>query len=274
MLVKQTDSDPVLSGMIDSHFHALSMREKGLDPVESLERCFQGGFAAAVDVAVDTEGFEERLELLSPFERVFLTAGLSPFHAGSPGLIDRLRLLETQIVSPRVVAVGEIGLDRHWDYGTPEEQRDLFVAQLELAAGAGLPIVVHNRESDRELVSLIEGHRPPEGGIMHCYSSDYPTAAMKARDQVRLDTLRSAISGFTYKRSEAMQEAARRLPAASLLMETDSPYLAPVPERGRPCHPALVAHTYAFVANLRRMAVEELVAQVRSNFSRFFGIGP
>ncbi len=270
MLVKQTDSDPVLSGMIDSHFHALSMREKGLDPVESLERCFQGGFAAAVDVAVDTEGFEERLELLSPFERVFLTAGLSPFHAGSPGLIDRLRLLETQIVSPRVVAVGEIGLDRHWDYGTPEEQRDLFVAQLELAAGAGLPIVVHNRESDRELVSLIEGHRPPEGGIMHCYSSDYPTAARF----VDLGFLISFAGNVTYKRSEAMQEAARRLPAASLLMETDSPYLAPVPERGRPCQPALVAHTYAFVANLRRMAVEELVAQVRSNFSRFFGIGP
>ena len=270
MLVKQTDFAALLPGMIDSHFHALSMREKGLDPVESLSGCFQNGFAAALDVAVDAEDFEERRMLLAPFERVLLTAGISPFHAGSPELTDRLRLLERQISSPRVIAVGEIGLDRHWDYGTPEEQRDLFVAQVEIAIGAGLPIVVHNREADRELLSLIEGHRPPKGGIMHCYSSDYPTAVRF----VDLGFLISFAGNVTYKHSEAIQEAARRLPAASLLVETDSPYLAPVPERGRPCHPALVAHTYAFVAGLRGVAVDELVALVGSNFSRLFGVIP
>ena len=268
MLVKQTASEPLVSGMIDSHFHALAMREKGLDPVESLERCFQGGFEAALDVAVDTEDFDERRTLLAPFERVFLTAGLSPFHAGSPGLADRLRLLEKQIASPRVVAVGEIGLDRHWDYGTPEEQRALFVAQLEIAAAAGLPIVVHNREADRELLDLIEAHRPPRGGIMHCYSSDYLTATRF----IEMGFLISFAGNVTYKRSESIQEAARRLPATSLLLETDSPYLAPVPARGRPSHPALVAHTYAFVASLRGVAVEELVAQAASNFTRLFGI--
>jgi len=270
MLVKQTVFEALLPGMIDSHFHALSMREKGLDPDELLSRCFQGGFAAALDVAVDTNDFEERCTLLAPFKRVFLTAGISPFHAGSSGLTDRLHLLEKQISSPRVIAVGEIGLDRHWDYGTPEEQRDLFVVQMEIAIGTGLPIVVHNREADRELVSLIEGHRPPKGGIMHCYSSDYPTAVRF----VDMGFLISFAGNVTYKRSEAIQETARRLPAESLLVETDSPYLAPVPERGRPCHPALVAHTYAFVADLRGMAVDELVAHVGSNFSRLFGFVP
>ncbi len=255
--------------MIDSHFHALSLREKGLDPVELLARCFQEGFRAALDVAVDTDDFEERRALLAPFTGVFLTAGISPFRAGSPEIGGRLQRLEAQLASPRVLAVGEIGIDRHWNYGTPEGQRELFTAQVEMAAAAGLPIVVHNRAADGELLGLLSERRPPRGGIMHCFSSDYPAALQF----IERGFLISFAGNVTYKGSEPIQEAARRIPGDSLLVETDSPYLAPLPHRGRPCDPSLVSQTYAFVAQLRGITIEELVERVWVNFSRLFCLG-
>lgn len=253
--------------MVDSHFHSLSMREKGIDPREHLTHCFERGFAAALDVAVDADLFDERRALLAPFERVYLTAGISPFAAGSEGLAERLQRVERQLAEPKVVAIGEIGLDRHWNYGTPEAQRSLLTAQLEMAERSRLPVVIHNREADSELLEAIRTHRPPRGGVMHCFSSDFAAASRF----IDLGFLISFAGNVTYKRSDPIQETARRIPAEAVLIETDSPYLAPVPARGRAGSPALVAYTYAFVAGLRGIEVEELVARVRANFFGLVG---
>ncbi|HEY8086400.1 MAG TPA: TatD family hydrolase [Polyangiaceae bacterium] len=198
--------------------------------------------------------------------RVVACVGIHPHDATSwsPSAHDELRSLAQR---PEVVAVGEIGLDYHYDHSPREVQRDVFAKLVDLAREVGKPIVVHTREAAVDTLELLdrEGARDV-GGIIHCFSEDLPFA--KRALDLGFDVSLSGI--VTFKSAASVQEVAAWAPADRLLVETDSPYLAPVPLRGKKCEPAHVVHTARRVAELRGVALEELAATTRANTERRF----
>lgn len=263
----------VSRGMIDSHFHSIETQNKGLDASAILRWCFENGLRWAVDVSVSLEDFPQRRKLTARFPQISFTAGMYPSEAQrfatSGQIADKMiRALEAQLDDERVVAVGEIGVDCLRDYAPLDLQLELFRSQLALAAARDLPVVVHNRGCDDLVIAALETAHLERAGVMHCFSSDYRAA----RRFLDLGFAVSFAGNVTFKNSALLQDVAMRLPDDALLVETDAPYLAPVPVRGRLNHPGYVGHTYGFLAQLRRQPLERLVEYVAVNFARVFGI--
>jgi len=271
----ETDTTAVLT---DSHCHLTIIIGKGM-ALDAIARSLaEGNLEAVVDVSTEAGGFGEReavaqeietsVRLTRPGFRVYLTVGISPsenaYATGSDVRRSQLAMVEEN--ASRSVAIGEIGLEYHWNYGTKEAQRELFEGQLEIASRTGLPVVVHTREADADTASILKGFSLPRAGVIHCFSSDWDFA----RACLDLGFCLSFAGNLTYKGTEAIREAARRTPADRILVETDSPFLAPVPMRGKTNLPAFVAHTAAFLANLRGEPLAELAETVNRNFSRVF----
>ncbi len=290
-LAKATADALALPNSVDTHFHSLEMGRAGIDPASILAWCFSHGLSAALDVSVTVADVADRLLLAESHPGLAVTAGYYPsearrFASDAGHARSMMERLESALENTRIVAVGEIGLDflprkpgvqapnpppssepgrdEDREYAPRREQEELFRAQVEIAAAKGLPVVVHNREADREILEVLRLRRLSRGGIMHCYSSDAQTA-FKFID---LGFLISFAGNVTYRSSHVVQDAARRLPSKALLVETDAPYLTPVPLRGRKNSPAYIGYTYQFLAKLRGEPVEALVEQVRENFRR------
>jgi TatD DNase family protein len=251
-----------VAGMIDSHFHSLHMERRGLDVTSILAACFAGGFAGGLDAAVDCDGFDRRRELAAAFPGLRLSAGLSPAATADPGWRERIACLDEQLGAEEVCALGEIGLDWYRGYGGPQNQLELFERQLALAEDRGLPVVIHNRQADRELLAVLTRIRPSRGGILHCFSGAWELA----RSLMDLGFLISFAGNISYPGAHSLRAVAARVPLDRLLLETDAPYLTPQPERGRANQPAYIAHTYALVAELRGLGADHLIAAVRANF--------
>jgi TatD DNase family protein len=265
--MRETDAMHVVPGSVDSHFHTMVMVEKNLPAEQILDYTFAEGLAYGLDIAINLEDFEERKTRLDRFSGVYLTAGLHPSQAGSIVFTDAEAVLRAALSDPRVVALGEIGLDWYRNHGTPEEQRDLFVSQIELANRLGLPVIVHNRDATEDIFEVFRSHPPAVEGIMHCFAAD----AGFARRFLDLGFSLSFGGNVTYKRSEDIREAARITPSDRILAETDAPFLAPQAVRGRPNHPGYVGHTYEFLAELRGESSAEVLARAaRENFERIF----
>jgi TatD DNase family protein len=170
---------------------------------------------------------------------------------------------------PKVVAIGEIGLDYHYDFAPREIQRTVFIEQMRIARDAAKPIVIHTREAWEDTLSLLVEHWPATlGGIMHCFSGG-PNEATRALD---LGFYLSFGGIVTFPKSLDIQEAARHAPADRILIETDAPYLAPVPKRGKRNEPAFVVETARKLADLRSVSLESIAALTTSNFRRLFGL--
>jgi TatD DNase family protein len=163
-----------------------------------------------------------------------------------------------------VVAVGECGLDFHYDRSPRDVQRDVFVRQLRLAKQIGKPVVVHTREADLETAEILKAELGPDGGVIHCFTSDW-TAAQR---YLALGMCLSFSGVLTFKNADAIRDAAARVPIDRILVETDCPFLAPVPHRGRRNEPAYVALTAARLAELRGLTLEELSLQTTGNARR------
>jgi TatD DNase family protein len=192
--------------------------------------------------------------------------GLHPHDARlwSTSLHDDLRVLASD---PLVAAVGEIGLDYHYDHSPREIQREVFGRMIGVARELDKPIVVHTRAAPTDTLDILEREGARDvGGIIHCFSEDRPFAA-RALD-LGFDLSFSGI--VTFKNAVAVQDVAAWAPAGRILVETDSPYLAPVPFRGKKCDPSLAVHTARFVAELRGMSLEELAAATLANTERRF----
>ena len=270
----------LLPGMADSHFHSLEMEKKGLDAGVILEKCFSMGMSYALDISTNTETFGKRLDFARLFKGVYITAGLSPGKAerNDSELKSMLEQLEMQLYKNssradssregRLAGVGETGLDWYWNYGTRDRQVHLFRNQLALAEKYSLPVIVHNREADKEILESLKEEKLSRGGIIHCFSSDYSFAS-KCLD---LGFYISFAGNLTYKKSTALHEAAKKLPAGSILVETDAPYLAPGKMRGRLNHPGFIGYTYSFLAEIKDMDVQDLVYSIKTNFINLFNL--
>jgi TatD DNase family protein len=222
---------------------------------------------------------------------IWASAGIHPQEAGAAS-VDALERLGALAERPRCVAIGEIGLDYyHVDNPEPEIQKRAFLAQLEIAAKAGKPILIHCRTSElatpaakqkfgvadawEDLLALIGEHWAPHGigGVMHCFSG----TVKHARKSLDLGFMISIAGNLTYPAAAGIREAAAYVPSDRILVETDAPFLAPIPHRGERNEPALVAHTARFLAQLRGLGAEELAAQTTANFHTLFSgasVGP
>ena len=194
-------------------------------------------------------------------------AGLHPHQAklDSPPLRDALRGLAA---SGRIVAVGEIGLDYHYDFASPAEQRDAFRGQLALAADARLPAIVHSRKAGRDIADAVREERFDLGGVLHCFTEDWNFA----REMIDRGFYISFSGIVTFPNASALREVAARIPDDRILVETDAPYLAPVPHRGKRNEPAFVTATAALLAALRDRTPADLAEAVSRNYARAFSL--
>ena len=239
--------------MIDTHAHL------GDDAAEVLDRAHGAGVTRVIAVATTVAGARAALALADRHDGVYACLGVHPHEAGEPG---ELTELHTLLDHPKAVAVGETGLDYFRDYAPHEAQRRLFDDELALAAETGKPVVIHTRAADDDTRARLVEHDGTV--ILHCFSS--PPLLDAALEH---DWYVSFAGNVTYKNAYDLRDCARRVPSERLLVETDSPYLAPQAVRGRRNEPAFVVHTYDFLAELRG---EDVRTVADANATRAFGL--
>jgi len=257
--------------LVDAHCHLDdSQFDKDRDAV--IERAHQAGleYMLAIGTGNGPPDLEAAVRLADRHPSVFATVGVHPNDAAkvAPGTLEDLKNL---LQHPKVKAIGEIGLDYHW--GVPKEtQLPVFIRQLDLAAEARMPIVIHTRDAWADTLRVLRTHWASTGlpCIMHCFTGN----AEQARECLDLG-FHLAFGGVaTFPKAIEVREAARITPPDRLLIETDSPYLAPVPHRGKRNEPAFAVYTAAVVAELRGIGIEELASQTTANFKRLFHLEP
>ncbi len=253
---------------IDSHAH-LDMDKPGHPTAEQLlENAFSSGLEAVVAIAgATTPGeFTKTLALAARHDRVFATAGIHPHgaHQADEKILDTLR---HALAHPRVFAVGEIGLDYHYNFSLPDAQRRAFAAQLRIARELGLPVVIHTREADEDTLAILRDEGADRvGGVIHCFSAG-PELADSA---LRLGFNISFSGIVTFPNAEEIREVARGIPDDRIMAETDTPFLSPVPYRGRPNEPQRVIHVIEKLAEIRHQPLEEIVDLTARNTCRVF----
>lgn len=253
--------------LIDTHFHLLEMKKRGLDPHDMLEDLFAAGFFGGIDIGVAEDDLDERSAILDRFPRMKRAAGIGPWGAQGDEPIEMIvSRFSSYIAGKRVDCIGEIGLDQHWKYGTAERQMELFRRQVQLAEQLHLPIIVHTRDADAYMAQALDEAPLSYGGIMHCFSSGRELAE-QALDRGMYISFAGPI---TYKKNTALRELLAEVPLDKLLLETDSPYLSPEPFRGKVNTPFRMVEIYAMAAQVRQMDVQELAKAVKRNFTRLF----
>jgi len=245
--------------VIDTHAH-LDMCE---DADAAVDRARDAGVMAILTVGTGPGSWPRALELAERHEGVRAILGLHPHNAA--GAADGLEALGVLLADERVVGVGETGLDFYRDYAPRDAQRQVFASQLELAADAAKPVVIHSRAADDETAGMLESF----GGsvVLHCFSSPRLLPAALERGYYV-----SFAGNATYPNATELRLAATQVPADRILAETDAPYLAPQPRRGRPNEPANVVHTLAALARSRGEEPEQLERQIEENARRVFGL--
>ena len=247
--------------MIDTHAHLDACADR---PSALLRRARDAGVDRVVTIGTGIDSSRTAVELAERHEEVFAVIGIDPHQAGGDdaGRIDELRELFT---SDRAVGVGETGLDFFRDHAAPQQQLTLFEDHLELAAELGKPVVIHNRDADGETARVLAGFDGTV--ILHCFSS--PGLLEPALER---GYYVSFAGNVTYPKADVLRAAAKRVPAERILAETDSPYLAPQPRRGRPNEPAHVVHTVAALAGARNEDADELGARIEANAAAAFSL--
>ncbi len=261
-------------GMIDTHFHGLIMEKNGIDAKDAVLEAFRHGMDFMVDVGTKTADITDRIDLLSSFDKIIFTAGNYPSEVENNSIENLTDSLEKSILGlnystdskGKISGIGEIGLDWHWNYGTKKLQIELFETQIILANKYNLPIFIHNREADKEILEVLKKTPPEKGGIMHCFSSDYTMAAQV----LDLGLCISFAGNITYKRNNKLREVASKIPQTSLFLETDSPYLSPRAVRGKQNHPGHIGYTYSTAAECQNITVPELIQIVQRSFNKLF----
>jgi TatD DNase family protein len=242
--------------LIDTHAHL------GDDAREVLDRAREAGVTQVIEVATTIAGARETLARAEREDGVYACLGVHPHEAADPGDLDELREL---LAHPLAVAVGETGLDYFRDYAPHAAQQGLFDAQLAIARDLGKPVVIHTRAADDDTCERLLAHDGPV--ILHCFSSPRLLGPALERGWYV-----SFAGNVTYKNAYELRAAAREVPHDSLLAETDSPYLAPQPVRGKRNEPAYVAHVYAELARVHEAEVDDLARQIVANSEAVFGL--
>jgi len=248
--------------VVDTHCHLDSCKPPDSELVANARAA---GVTRMATVGMHDESIARALEAAHEFDDVVAIVGRHPHY--TEGFADRdLEAIERAAADPRARAIGETGLDYFRDHAPREDQRRAFEAQIDLAARSGLPLVIHTREAEEDTFALLREQASELTVILHCFS-----APGRIDECVERGYMCSFAGNVTYPKALGLQAAARDVPEELLLVETDSPYLAPQPVRGKPNEPANVVATAEFVAGLRGITYQELDATVERNAARVFG---
>uniref|UniRef100_A0A7C2IQN1 TatD family deoxyribonuclease n=1 Tax=Ammonifex degensii TaxID=42838 RepID=A0A7C2IQN1_9THEO len=250
--------------LTDTHCH-LDDQRFDADRVAVVDRARVAGVTRIITVGYDIASSRRGVDLAGSLPGVFAVVGVHPHDAvaAPPDYVEQLRELARE---PRVVAVGEIGLDFYRDLSPRPVQREVFAAQLCLAREFGLPVVVHCREAHGEVYEILKREAAGLAGVMHCFSGGWE----EAKRFLALGFYISIAGPVTFPQSSKLGEVARRVPLDRLLLETDAPYLTPVPHRGKRNEPAYLVHTAQKVAEIRGMSLEEIAEATTESAARLF----
>ncbi len=252
--------------LVDSHCH-LDFPGLAERVEEVLERGREAGVVLVVTIATTRAGWETAIRLAEEHAGVVCALGVHPHNASKEGLDDPAPLVEAA-AHPKVVAIGEAGLDYHYDFSTPEDQKRNFRAHIEAARETGLPLVVHTREADADTLAVLreEHAKGPFCGEIHCFTG----SRLLVEGALELGFLFGIGGVLTFRRSDALRAVVAELPMDRLLLETDAPYLAPVPHRGRTNEPAFVVETARVLARVKGVDPAAVAAATTANFRRLF----
>jgi TatD DNase family protein len=252
--------------LVDSHCH-LDSADFETDREGAIARAAEAGVEKMLVIGTGDgpPDLEAAIRLADRHAAIYATVGVHP-HDAAKATSDDLARLEELLRHPKVIAMGEMGLDYHYDHSPRDTQQVIFIEQMQIAARARKPIVIHTREAWDDTLALIEEHWSPHGrpGILHCFSGG-PAEARRALD---LGFYLSFGGIVTFPKAADLQAVARDVPRDRILIETDAPFLAPVPKRGKRNEPAFIVHTAQKLAELRGETPEELADTTRRNFER------
>ncbi|MCF6289411.1 MAG: TatD family hydrolase [Desulfobacterales bacterium] len=251
--------------VVDTHCH-LEMAAYQPDREEVLQASAKAGVTRVITIGIDLETSRQALELADRHGDVFATVGVHPHNVADISGAD-YESLRSLAAYPKVVAYGEIGLDYVKCYAPKEQQREHFQRQIELGRELNLPLIIHDRGAHDETMAALTAAAPfPAGGVMHCFSGNIHLA-----EQVMELGFHISIPGVvTFNKAEELHEVAARVPLSTLLLETDGPFLAPEPWRGKRNMPAYILYTADKIARLRNLSLEEVARQTTENAEKLF----
>jgi TatD DNase family protein len=271
---------------VDSHAH-IDGPEFDADRDEIIERALAAGVTTILNVGTGdphSGAFERAVALAEARREIYCAIGVHPHDAKLFDGAAEQRLIELAKRSARVVAWGEIGLDYHYDHSPRNVQREVFRRQLRIARSLNLPVVIHSREANDDTISILreelsgtgispvshaqDARATSRAGVLHCFGG----SLTMAQQAIELGFYISFAGNLTFKKATDLQDVARVLPVDRLLVETDCPYLTPVPFRGKRNEPARVVETAKFLAELKGLALEEIGRATAENFEKLFGV--
>ena len=253
--------------LIDSHAH-LDMDDFDKDRSQVIERARKAGITHILTIGIDLPSSMKALRLAEEYDFIFSSIGYHPHNAE---LVSRssLKKLSRMATEPKIVAWGEIGLDFYRRRSSPEKQIEAFERQLDMAIHCNLPVIIHNREADKEVLEIIRKRDDsPYRGVIHCFSGDYDLAMAFIEMGFHI----SIPGTVTFKNAFRVQDVASRIPLDRLLVETDAPFLTPVPKRGKRNEPLFVTHTAKKIAALRNTNFHEVARRTSENTKRLFSL--
>ncbi len=252
--------------MIDTHCH-LEMKPFDKDRDEVIKRAKDAGINSIIAIGSDLEGNKGAIELAEKNDLIFAAVGIHP-HDAKDFNNDIFEQISRWARKQKVVAIGEIGLDYHYNHSPKSIQRDVFIKQLEYAKSIDFPVIIHSREAKAETVKILKDSKIKKG-VLHCFSGDMDMA----KKVIEMGFMISIAGPVTYKNARNLQLVAKYVPDEYLLLETDAPYLAPEPLRGKRNEPAFITHTARFVAGLRGISYEDIIRLTTLNAKRLFKFG-
>lgn len=252
---------------IDSHCH-LDARAFDEDREQVLEKIFSSGIRYLINIGATDglQGAHRSLALAEKYERIFCSVGIHPHDSAKNCSLDELKQLS---LHPKVLAIGETGLDYHYDFSSKEEQEKAFRAQIELALLRKLPVIIHCREAGNQCLAIVREYAKElseRGGVFHCYAE----SAEFAQSLRELNFLVSYTGILSFPKATALREAAKNIPLDMIMLETDAPYLAPVPFRGKRCDSSMLPHTAEALSVLLDKSLAEIAEITTNNALRFF----
>ncbi|MGB3810994.1 MAG: TatD family hydrolase [Parvibaculum sp.] len=256
--------------LVDSHCH-LDFPDFAAEVDDVVARAQAAGVGLMVTISTKVSEFDKILAIAERFPNVYCSVGIHPHEAASEPETDTATLVKLA-AHPKVVGIGETGLDYYYEHSPREPQMRCFLAHIAAARETGLPLIVHTRDADEDTAAVLtqEMGKGAFPGLLHCFTSS-PALAAKALD---LGFYISMSGILTFKSAAELQETARGIPLDRLLVETDSPYLAPIPKRGKRNEPSFVVHTAAKLAELKGVSADTLARTTSENFLRLFSRVP
>lgn len=260
----------------DTHFHYSSMIQISKEnqiceeylEQESIETLFNSCNFQGMDIGTNCDDLETRYKALEKYTNIHLSAGIGPWATDRyESIKEQNSILKENIKKYPISAIGEIGLDNFWHYGTVEAQENLFNTQLDLAEELNLPIIIHSRDADSQMINILNDRELKNGGIFHCFSSSIELANFALKKGLLI----SFAGPITYNKNQELRDILSTVPLDRLLLETDSPYLPPEPYRGKHNSPFLIPLVYSKASEINKFSIEKISEAVSMNFLNLLG---